>query len=176
MGIGKRNRAWQASEFDEDVFAVLRGAGKAVAGLPLTLANQHDTAANYRERASWRRRWDSNPRCRFCPHTPLAGEHLRPLGHVSGPGGRDSSACKSAPVRCDHPHPATARHTAPASYASLRPTLSTARNSGEIDATACSSRLRRPSTTVCKPILWSAASKPHLRSSAFIATASCQLS
>src|SRR5687767_13024618 len=31
----------------------------------------------------WRRRWDSNPRCRFCPHTPLAGEHLRPLGHVS---------------------------------------------------------------------------------------------
>ena len=33
---------------------------------------------------SWRRRRDSNPRCRFCPHTPLAGEHLRPLGHVSG--------------------------------------------------------------------------------------------
>ena len=33
--------------------------------------------------AFWRSRRDSNPRCRFCPHTPLAGEHLRPLGHDS---------------------------------------------------------------------------------------------
>ena len=30
----------------------------------------------------WRRRWDSNPRTSF-PVTPLAGERLRPLGHVS---------------------------------------------------------------------------------------------
>src|SRR5690606_17870664 len=29
------------------------------------------------------RRWDSNPRCSFWPHTPLAGEPLQPLGHVS---------------------------------------------------------------------------------------------
>src|SRR5438477_11044278 len=35
----------------------------------------------------WRSRRDSNPRCRFCPHTPLAGEHLRPLGHSSKPDG-----------------------------------------------------------------------------------------
>src|SRR5687768_12510465 len=38
------------------------------------------------ERGYWRSRRDSNPRCRFCPHTPLAGEHLRPLGHDSGTG------------------------------------------------------------------------------------------
>ncbi len=31
----------------------------------------------------WRRRRDSNPRSRFCPDAPLAGECLRPLGHVS---------------------------------------------------------------------------------------------
>ena len=31
----------------------------------------------------WRRERDSNPRCRFCPHAPLAGECLRPLGHLS---------------------------------------------------------------------------------------------
>jgi hypothetical protein len=31
----------------------------------------------------WRSRRDSNPRSRFCPLTPLAGEHLRPLGHDS---------------------------------------------------------------------------------------------
>src|SRR5690606_30592048 len=31
----------------------------------------------------WRRRRDSNPRCSFWPHTPLAGEPLQPLGHVS---------------------------------------------------------------------------------------------
>src|ERR1043165_6922185 len=42
---------------------------------------------------SWRSRRDSNPRCRFCPHTPLAGEHLRPLGHDS------STAAHSIPAR-----------------------------------------------------------------------------
>jgi hypothetical protein len=31
-----------------------------------------------------RRGWDSNPRD-GCPSTPLAGERLRPLGHLSGP-------------------------------------------------------------------------------------------
>ena len=35
-------------------------------------------------RKFWRRERDSNPRCSFCPHTPLAGERLRPLGHLSG--------------------------------------------------------------------------------------------
>lgn len=34
------------------------------------------------EPGKWRRRWDSNPRDGF-PPTPLAGERLRPLGHVS---------------------------------------------------------------------------------------------
>ena len=33
-------------------------------------------------RDQWRRRWDSNPRDPSGP-TPLAGERLRPLGHVS---------------------------------------------------------------------------------------------
>ena len=33
-------------------------------------------------RGKWRRRWDSNPRGALTP-TPLAGERLRPLGHVS---------------------------------------------------------------------------------------------
>ncbi len=36
----------------------------------------------------WRRRRDSNPRSGFCPDAPLAGECLRPLGHVS-----DNSHC-----------------------------------------------------------------------------------
>lgn len=31
----------------------------------------------------WRRRWDSNPRYHLW-YTPLAGERLRPLGHLSG--------------------------------------------------------------------------------------------
>ena len=30
----------------------------------------------------WRRERDSNPRWSF-PHTPLAGERLQPLGHLS---------------------------------------------------------------------------------------------
>ena len=33
--------------------------------------------------SDWRKRRDSNPRRGSTPHTPLAGEHLRPLGHVS---------------------------------------------------------------------------------------------
>ena len=33
----------------------------------------------------WRRRWDSNPRDPSGP-TPLAGERLRPLGHISAAG------------------------------------------------------------------------------------------
>ena len=36
---------------------------------------------HFRE-GKWRRRWDSNPRDPF-GSTPLAGERLRPLGHVS---------------------------------------------------------------------------------------------
>ena len=31
---------------------------------------------------TWRTGWDSNPR-EGCPSTPLAGERLRPLGHLS---------------------------------------------------------------------------------------------
>jgi hypothetical protein len=33
--------------------------------------------------ASWRRRWDSNPRYGYKPYASLAGMCLRPLGHVS---------------------------------------------------------------------------------------------
>lgn len=33
--------------------------------------------------AVWRRRRDSNPRWSYKPHTPLAGERLQPLGHLS---------------------------------------------------------------------------------------------
>ncbi len=32
---------------------------------------------------SWRRERDSNPRWSYQPHTPLAGERLQPLGHLS---------------------------------------------------------------------------------------------
>ncbi len=31
----------------------------------------------------WRRERDSNPRWSYQPHTPLAGERLQPLGHLS---------------------------------------------------------------------------------------------
>ncbi len=37
-------------------------------------------------RVFWRRERDSNPRWDFS-HTPLAGERLRPLGHLSVDGG-----------------------------------------------------------------------------------------
>ncbi len=36
----------------------------------------------------WRRERDSNPRWSYSPHTPLAGERLQPLGHLSGIRGR----------------------------------------------------------------------------------------
>src|SRR5262245_34067901 len=47
-------------------------------------APQHKVGGAFFRTLFWRSRRDSNPRCRFCPHTPLAGEHLRPLGHDSG--------------------------------------------------------------------------------------------
>ena len=34
--------------------------------------------------SKWRRGRDSNPRWSYKPHTPLAGERLQPLGHLSG--------------------------------------------------------------------------------------------
>ena len=34
-------------------------------------------------RVLWRRERDSNPRWSYKPHTPLAGERLQPLGHLS---------------------------------------------------------------------------------------------
>ena len=34
-------------------------------------------------RDKWRRGRDSNPRWSYKPHTPLAGERLQPLGHLS---------------------------------------------------------------------------------------------
>ena len=39
----------------------------------------------------WRRRGDSNPRCGYKPHTPLAGERLQPLGHLSVCGADNTS-------------------------------------------------------------------------------------
>ena len=44
--------------------------------------NQAQIAAEGIDWGGWRRRRDSNPRDGF-PPTPLAGERLRPLGHVS---------------------------------------------------------------------------------------------
>ena len=46
----------------------------------------------------WRSRRDSNPRCRFCPHTPLAGEHLRPLGHDSSTAGILADKTRASPL------------------------------------------------------------------------------
>lgn len=40
------------------------------------------TRENY-FRKIWRRERDSNPRWSSTPHTPLAGERLQPLGHLS---------------------------------------------------------------------------------------------
>ncbi|MGL4251445.1 MAG: hypothetical protein ACRCR1_12615, partial [Aeromonas sp.] len=36
-------------------------------------------------------RGDSNPRCGYKPHTPLAGERLQPLGHLSVCGADNTS-------------------------------------------------------------------------------------
>src|SRR5450755_977986 len=64
------------------------------------------------QRLAWRSRRDSNPRCRFCPHTPLAGEHLRPLGHSSV--GRDSSGWPSTRGACaPTPGPGSGRDRTP---------------------------------------------------------------
>ena len=46
----------------------------------------------------WRRRWDSNPRDPFGP-TPLAGERLRPLGHVS----TDTFSCQPSGSQEENP-------------------------------------------------------------------------
>lgn len=63
------------------------GAGAGAQPLPHNPRKQrkNPAAAGSGERfrgGKWRRRWDSNPRDPFGP-TPLAGERLRPLGHVS---------------------------------------------------------------------------------------------
>src|SRR5699024_9670267 len=39
--------------------------------------------SEYRRYLFWRRWRDSNPRCGYKPHAPLAGEYLQPLGHIS---------------------------------------------------------------------------------------------
>ena len=53
---------------------------------PLTYAGiASETLGTGIERMWWRRRRDSNPRDGF-PPTPLAGERLRPLGHISADG------------------------------------------------------------------------------------------
>ena len=39
--------------------------------------------AELRMQSKWRWERDSNPRCSFWPHTPLAGERLQPLGHLT---------------------------------------------------------------------------------------------
>jgi hypothetical protein len=53
-------------------------------------------------RGNWRRRWDSNPRD-GSPPTPLAGERLRPLGHVSA-----ERCSRSARGDTGHFHPVPA--------------------------------------------------------------------
>ena len=54
-----------------------------------------------RLRVCWRRGWDSNPRDGSTPPTPLAGERLRPLGHLSvGPGYRNSLPFSTRMVWC----------------------------------------------------------------------------
>ena len=44
---------------------------------------QHPVAEHVYNRVLWRRERDSNPRWSYKPHTPLAGERLQPLGHLS---------------------------------------------------------------------------------------------
>ena len=64
----------------------------------------------------WRRRRDSNPRDGF-PSTPLAGERLRPLGHVSADHSSQSCRKEQAGFSCatqisgtpDYPLPADPR-------------------------------------------------------------------
>ena len=63
--------------------------------------------SDYNVLSAWRRRWDSNPRDPFGP-TPLAGERLRPLGHVSttfpiSPSARDSRRIRHTPSKCPDP-------------------------------------------------------------------------
>ena len=58
------------------------------------------------KKCGWRRRRDSNPRDGF-PPTPLAGERLRPLGHVStdpyrGPEPPRTSAIRTIALFYDH--------------------------------------------------------------------------
>ncbi len=53
-------------------------------------------------KSNWRRERDSNPRSGYKPNTPLAGEPLRPLGHLS-----DIAACRGR--LCNAPtHPTLA--------------------------------------------------------------------
>jgi hypothetical protein len=56
--------------------------------------------STYRNRLLWRRRWDSNPRDGF-PSTPLAGERLRPLGHVSADPSNDMGAQGQGGKSCE---------------------------------------------------------------------------
>src|SRR5687767_11526200 len=60
------------------------------------------TCWNGMERHDWRRGWDSNPRDGSTPPTPLAGERLRPLGHLSTSGdGRNQASRQSATLQVD---------------------------------------------------------------------------
>ena len=43
----------------------------------------HATELASHDNEYWRRERDSNPRWSYKPHTPLAGERLQPLGHLS---------------------------------------------------------------------------------------------
>ena len=63
-----------------------------------------DNCGKSRNGLGWRRGWDSNPRGGF-PPTPLAGERLRPLGHLSkapvtgsAPAGQGAIAERSGPA------------------------------------------------------------------------------
>ena len=50
--------------------------------IPVTVKPEEEAALKYIKIDKWRKRRDSNPRD-GSPPTPLAGERLRPLGHVS---------------------------------------------------------------------------------------------
>src|SRR5690606_37512191 len=69
-------------------------------------------------RTVWRRGRDSNPRWRLFPHTPLAGERLQPLGHLSAvlrrrlAEGEGFEPPDGSPrLRFSRPPPSTARPT-----------------------------------------------------------------